>query len=63
MHTLANREDLDELLQNAAFHQGLHRLLCQKGSSEKEIQYFLEKIITCGPWIYTKDYPECIVSN
>ena len=32
-----------------AFHQGLH---C--GSSEKEIQYFLEFIRTCDPSIYIK---------
>ena len=27
MHTLANSEDLDEMLHDAAFHQGLHCLL------------------------------------
>ena len=31
-----------------AFHQGLHCLLRQKQSSEKEKQYYLE-IITCDP--------------
>ena len=35
---------------NGAFHQGLHSLLRQKQSSEKEIQYFL-KIISCDPSI------------
>ena len=40
MCTLANSEDPDEMPQDAAFHQGLHCLLRQKGSSEKEIQYF-----------------------
>ena len=33
---------------NAAFHQGLHCLLRQKQSSEKEIQFNLE-ILTCDP--------------
>ena len=46
MCSLANSEDLDEMAQNAAFHQGLHCLLRQNRSSEKEIQYFME-IITC----------------
>ena len=40
MGTLANSEDPDEMLHNAAFHQGLHCLLRQNWSSEKEIQYF-----------------------
>ena len=48
MHPLANSEDPDEIPHNAAFHQGLHSLLRQEQSSEKEIQYFLE-IITCDP--------------
>ena len=37
---LANSEDPDEMPLNAAFHQGLHCLLSQNSSSEKEIQYF-----------------------
>ena len=49
MGTLANSEDLDEMLHDAAFHQGLHCLLRQKTlhcllrqtqSSEKEIFFF-----------------------
>ena len=32
--TLANSEHPDEMLHDAAFHQGLHRLLKQKRSSE-----------------------------
>ena len=40
MGTLANNEDPDEMLQNAAFHQGLHCLLRLNRSSEKEIHYF-----------------------
>ena len=39
--TLANSEDPDEMLHNAAFHQGLHCLLRQN-QSEKAIQYFLK---------------------
>ena len=50
--TFANSEDPDEMPHDVAFHQGLHFLLRQKQSSEKEIQYFLE-IITCDPFIYT----------
>ena len=38
MGTLANSEDPDEMLHNAAFHQGLHCLLRQNRSSEKEIK-------------------------
>ena len=41
---------------NVAFHRGLHCLLSQTRSSEKEIQYFLE-IITCDPPIYIIDHP------
>ena len=37
MATLANSEDPDEMLQNAAFHQGLHRLLSYKQSSGTEL--------------------------
>ena len=40
--SLANSEDPDEELHNAAFHRGLHstRFLRQKQSLEKEIQYY-----------------------
>ena len=38
MHTLENSEDPDEMPNNAEFHQGLHWLLRQKQSSEKEMQ-------------------------
>ena len=40
MRTLANSEDQDEMLHNAAFQQGHHCLLRQKGSSKKEIQFY-----------------------
>ena len=39
MGTLANSEDTDEMLYNAAFHQGLHCLLKLKQCSKKEIQF------------------------
>ena len=38
--TLANSADPDEMLHNAAFHQGLHCLLRHKQSSEKETDLF-----------------------
>ena len=65
MLTLANSEDPDEMLHNAAFHQSLHCLLRQKQSLEKEMQYSFE-FITCDPLIYTIDHPKFklfIVSN
>ena len=62
MHTLANSKDQDEIPHNAAFHQGLHCLLRQKQSSEREIQYILE-IITYDPSIYALDHPKLILSN
>ena len=46
--TLVNIEDPDKMLHNGAFHQGIYRLLKQKQSSEKKMQYYLE-IITCDP--------------
>ena len=48
MGTFANSEDPDEMPQNVAFHQGLHCLLRQTCSSEKDVQYYLE-IITYDP--------------
>ena len=39
MLTLANSEDPDEMPHHGAFHQGLHYLLRQKRSAEKEIQF------------------------
>ena len=40
MGILENSEDPDEMPHNAAFHQGLHCLLRQNRSSEKEMQYY-----------------------
>ena len=62
MSTLANGEDPDEMAHNAAFLHGLHCLLRQNLSSEKEIQFYLETI-TYAPSIYTMDHPGFIVSN
>ena len=62
MRTLAYSEDLDEMLHNAAYHQGLHCFLRQKPSSEKEIQFYLQNI-NCGPSIYAIDHPKFIVST
>ena len=62
MCTLANSEDPDEMPHCAAFHQGLHYLLTQSGSSKREKQYFLE-IITCDPSIYTMNHPLFIVCS
>ena len=59
---MAKSEDPDEMPHYAAFHQGLHCLLRQNGSSENEMQYYLE-IITCDPSIYTMDCPDITVSN
>ena len=53
MVTLTINEDPDEILLYVAFQQGLHCLLRQHQSSEKEIKYFLE-IETCDPSIYIK---------
>ena len=39
MGTFANSEDPDEMLHNAAFHQGLQCLLRLKQSSENEFQF------------------------
>ena len=41
MPALTNSEDPDEMLHNAAFHQGLHCLITQKQSSERTLNYYL----------------------
>ena len=58
---MANSEDPDEM-PHVAFHQGLHCLLKQNRSSEKEIQYFLE-ILTCTPSIYVMSHLDFIVCS
>ena len=62
MRTLTKSENSNEMPQNVAFHQDLHRLLRHKISSENEI-YFCLEIITCDPLMYTMDLPKCIVSK
>ena len=37
---MANSEDPYEMLHKAAFHHGMHHLLRQSQSSEKEAKYF-----------------------
>ena len=61
MGTLANNEDPDEMLHNAAFDLSLHCLLGQKRSSVKEIHILIE-IITCDTSMYTMDHPKFIIS-
>ena len=62
MGTLANSEDLDEMMHDTAFQKGMHCLPRQNQTSKKEIQYILE-FITCDPSIYTMDHPDFTVSN
>ena len=59
---MAINEDPDEMAHKAAFHQGLHCLLRQNLSSEKEYNIFFE-IIICDPSIYTIDHPDLTVST
>ena len=53
-----NNEDTDEMQHKAAFHQGLHSLLRQNQSSEKEIYFFGNynlwplNIYNGPPWLY-----------
>ena len=60
MRTLTKNKNSNDMPQNVAFHQDLHRLLRHKISSEKEL--YLE-ILTCDPLTYTMDLPKFIVSN
>ena len=57
MLTLAKSEDPYKMPHNVAFNQGLHCLLRQKWSLEKEIQYNLE-ITIYDPMIYAVDHPK-----
>ena len=61
MFTLANKVDPDEMLQNAAYHQGPHCFLRQKRYTEAEIHFNLE-FKTCVLSIYTTDHPKYFVS-
>ena len=62
MGIFANRGDPGEMPHYVAFHLGLHCLLRQNQSSEKEIKYYLE-IITYDPSAHTMDRPDFIVCN
>ena len=55
MGTLANSEDPNEMLHNAAFHQDLHCLLRLKHLQRKRLN-FSWKIITCDPSIHTMNH-------
>ena len=62
-----NSEDPAEMLQNAAFHQGLHCLLRHDNQffrGRNFVQYFLE-IITCYStvYMYTMDHPDFILCS
>ena len=60
---MANSKDPDEMLHNAAFHQGLHCLLFKiKLIFRERIVLFLE-IVTYNPIIYTIDHPDFIVCS
>ena len=61
MGTLANSEDLDEMMHDTAFQQGMHCLPRQNQTSKKEINF--SKIITCNPSIYIMNHPDFTVSN
>ena len=61
--TLANSEDPDEMMHHAAFHQGLHCVLRQNKSSEKELYIFFFEIITCNHSLCTMDRPDLTISN
>ena len=45
MHTLANSEKPDKMMDNAVFSSWSTIFAMTKGSSEKEIQFYLEIII------------------
>ena len=60
--TLANSDDPNKMAHTTALHQGMHCLLRQNCSLEKEIQFYLG-FIACDPYIYTMDLPKFIVSN
>ena len=59
MRILTNSdEDLDEMLQNVAFHLGIHTLFCQDKKRKKCISGVcgVGAIITCDFSIYIADY-------
>ena len=61
MRTLANSEDSDEMLHDAAFHQG-HDFLLRSNAFQRNKYIFFFEIITCNPSIYTLDHPKFIES-
>ena len=62
MDILADSADPDEMLQNAAFHQDLDRMLRYMHSSGIGIHYNL-KLLTLDPLLCTMNYSKIISSN
>ena len=60
MSTFANSEDLDEMQNNAAFHQGPH---CMYTYKDLQLKYNVMKIMTRHTLICTMDYPKFIVPS
>ena len=69
MRSLVNSEDPDEMPHNAAFYQGLHRLLLQKTifsesntflRPEQCITAIIVSIIIVGIDLHTKCYTGCL---
>ena len=58
---LADSDEPDEMLHNAALHQGLHCLLRQSIFGERNT-IFLE-MIACDPLVDTMDHPDLTVST
>ena len=53
---MANSEDPDEMPHIVAFHHGLHSLLRQNRSSEKDFIFW--EIKTCNSLINTMEHPD-----
>ena len=60
--SMANSEDPDEMLHNAAFHQGLN-CLYDKNNLQKKKYIVLLEIITCNPSVYTMDHSKFIAPS
>ena len=64
MITLANHEDPDEMLHNAAIHQGLRLLtVCKVKTILRLGNTIFIAIINYNACIYAIDHPKFIVSN
>ena len=59
MGTVTNSDGPDKILHKAAFYQGLHYLLRQNGSLEKEVKwFFFFGNYNIQPSMYTMDHPD-----